>query len=116
MRAWLVLVLLVTAGCPPPKPPSLVEPTNNNAFDDPPDFKPTSFDVTVSGEGRPIIYIPGLGCPGEMWQDTVAHFDGYQAHVLTLAGFAGLPRINAPIGATVRKELVRYIRDRKSVV
>lgn len=113
MRVWLVLVLLVTAGCPPPKPPSLVDPTNNNAFDDPPDFKPKSFEVTVSGEGRPIIYIPGLGCPGDMWQETVEHLDGYQSHVLTLAGFAGLPRINAPLGATVRKELVRYIRSRK---
>jgi pimeloyl-ACP methyl ester carboxylesterase len=48
-----------------------------------------------------------------MWQESVDHFDGYQSHVLTLAGFAGLPRINGPIGATVRKELVRYIRSRK---
>src|SRR5215813_11223414 len=113
MRAWLVLVLVVTAGCPPPKPPPLLDVSDNNAFDDAPDFKPKSFDVEVSGEGRAIIYIPGLGCPGEMWKDSVEHFDGYQSHVLTLAGFAGLPRINGPIGANVRKELVRYIRSRK---
>jgi pimeloyl-ACP methyl ester carboxylesterase len=113
MRRVVVFVLAVTAGCPAPKPASLVEPSDNNAFEDAPDFKPKSFDVVVSGKGRPIIYIPGLGCPGEMWQESVDHFDGYQSHVLTLAGFAGLPRINGPIGATVRKELVRYIRSRK---
>ena len=36
------------------------------------DFKPKAFGVEVSGEGRPIIFIPGLGCPGEVWTETVA--------------------------------------------
>jgi N-formylmaleamate deformylase len=74
-------------------------------------FVPTSFSVKVTGKGRPIIFIPGLGCPGDVWDDTVAHLgEGYESHVLTLSGFAGRPRIDKPLGATVRKELVRYIR------
>ena len=76
-------------------------------------FAPTSFAVSVAGSGRPIILIPGLGCPGSVWDDTVAHFKGAQTHVLTLAGYAGLAPIDKPLSATVRAELAAYIRDRK---
>jgi len=73
--------------------------------------KPRSFTVAVHGEGRPVIFIPGLGCPGDMWDATVEHLSGVQAHVLTLAGFAGTKPVKPPLAATVRKELVRYIRS-----
>ena len=76
--------------------------------------KPTSFTVSVAGKGRPIILIPGLGCPGSVWDDTVAHFAGTaQTHVLTLAGFAGEAPIDGPLSATVRAELAIYIREQK---
>ena len=75
---------------------------------------PTSFTVSVAGKGRPIILIPGLGCPGSVWDDTVAHFAGTaQTHVLTLAGFAGQAPIDGPLSATVRAELAIYIREHK---
>jgi pimeloyl-ACP methyl ester carboxylesterase len=57
-----------------------------------------------------VIFIPGLGCPGEMWADTISRVPGIEAHVLTLAGFAGTSPIKPPLAATVRRELVRYIR------
>ncbi len=81
-------------------------------------FKPTAFTVNVRGEGRPVIFIPGLGCPGSIWDDAVERLDaavegGIEAHVLTLAGFAGNPPIKPPLSAKTRKELVRYIRSRK---
>jgi len=48
------------------------------------------FKAEVHGEGRPIVFIPGLTCDGSVWDDTVKHLgDGYECHVLTLAGFAG---------------------------
>nr|HEX4316412.1 alpha/beta hydrolase [Kofleriaceae bacterium] len=83
-----------------------------DAFSDSGSYKPKSFTVEVHGEGRPVILIPGLGCPGSVWDETVAHLAGFQTHVLTLAGFAGQPRIHKPLSATVRRELVRYIRSR----
>jgi len=79
-----------------------------------PDFKPVAFSVEVKGHGRPVIFIPGLGCPGEVWDDTVAHLgDDYQTHVLTLAGFAGNDAITEPLSAAVRRDLTRYIRSRR---
>jgi pimeloyl-ACP methyl ester carboxylesterase len=77
------------------------------------DFQPIAFSVEVTGHGRPVILIPGLGCPGAVWDGTVAHLgDGYEAHVVTLAGFAGAPAIDEPLSAAVRRDLTRYIRSR----
>jgi pimeloyl-ACP methyl ester carboxylesterase len=76
-------------------------------------FTPRAFSVEVRGSGgRPVILIPGLGCPASVWRDTVAHLHGlgYQTHALTLAGFAGKPRIDRPLARTTVEELARYIR------
>ena len=70
-----------------------------------------AFDVKVSGAGRPVIFIPGLGSPGAVWDGTVAHLNGkVQAHVLTLAGFAGQPAIQPPFLLSVHDQLVDYIK------
>ncbi len=75
-------------------------------------FKPTAFTVKVSGSGRPVIFIPGVGCPGETWDDTVARLGGsVQSHVITLSGFGGTAPTKPPLLAKTRKELVRYIRS-----
>jgi pimeloyl-ACP methyl ester carboxylesterase len=69
------------------------------------------FQVKVSGHGRPMILIPGLSSSGETWDTTVAHYqDRFECHVLTVAGFAGVPRIPAPMLETVRDGLAGYIR------
>jgi pimeloyl-ACP methyl ester carboxylesterase len=75
-------------------------------------FKPTAFTVKVSGKGRPVIFIPGLACPGEVWDDTVEDLsDSIEAHVITLAGFGGTKPTKPPLMTKARKELVRYIRS-----
>ena len=78
-------------------------------------FEPTSFGVVVTGAGRPIILIPGLGCPGSVWDGTIAHTKG-EFHTLTVSGFGGRPPLVPPpprFTATIRDELARYIRDRR---
>jgi len=78
------------------------------------DFQPVAFSVAVHGHGRPVILIPGLGCPGAVWDGTVVHLaEGYETHVLTLAGFAGQAAIDEPLSAAVRRDLTRYIRSRR---
>jgi N-formylmaleamate deformylase len=73
-----------------------------------------SFHVDIVGKGAPMILIPGFASSGKTWDSTVARYkDRYQCHVLTLAGFAGEPRIEAPFLETVRKDLATYIRKNK---
>ncbi|HUJ60248.1 MAG TPA: alpha/beta hydrolase [Kofleriaceae bacterium] len=111
----LALVLAIAACGPAARPAVHAAAGDDDTADDGPvfsytKFTPRSFTAKVTGKGRPVIFIPGLGCPGDVWDDTVAKLDGIQAHVLTLAGFAGEKPIKPPLAATVRHELVRYIR------
>ncbi len=72
------------------------------------------FQVQVTGHGRPVILIPGLSCPGEVWDGTVAHYkDNYQLHVISLAGFAGVPRVPGPFLETAREAIAAYVRKNK---
>lgn len=117
-----VLVVIVVAACgssPRPAPPAAAAPAPAPVeapvqVEARAAFEPTSFAVAVSGHGRAVILIPGLGCPGSVWDETVVHFGGrVETHVLSLAGFAGRPPIQGPLSSTVRDELAHYIRDRK---
>jgi pimeloyl-ACP methyl ester carboxylesterase len=69
------------------------------------------FQAHVVGKGQPMILIPGLSSSGETWDTTVAHYkDRFECHVLTVAGFAGVPRVPAPMLDRVRDGLADYIR------
>ena len=71
------------------------------------------FAVAKSGQGSPLIFIPGLDCSGKVWKDAVEHFgDGHTCYVLTLPGFAGQPPISGnDILGTVVSQLADYIRE-----
>ena len=78
----------------------------------------TSFQVKITGHGQPMILIPGLASSGETWDSTVDRYkDRYECHVLTLAGFAGVPRIapveGVPMLERVRDDVAAYIRGKK---
>jgi len=69
------------------------------------------FQVKVTGHGQPMILIPGVSSSGETWDTTVARYrDRFECHVLTVAGFAGVPRVPVPILDRVRDGLADYIR------
>jgi pimeloyl-ACP methyl ester carboxylesterase len=73
-------------------------------------------DVKVTGRGKPVILIPGLTCPGSVWDETVEHLrTKYRCHVITLPGFAGRPAIGAPFLPRVRDEIVRYVERNRLV-
>jgi len=72
------------------------------------------FQVKVTGHGQPMILIPGLSSSGETWDATVEHYkDRFECHVLTVAGFAGVPRVQAPMLDRVRDGIADYIREKK---
>lgn len=71
------------------------------------------FQAQVSGHGQPMILIPGLASSGETWDTTVEHYKNrFECHVLTVAGFAGVPRIPAPMLERVRDGIAEYIRQK----
>src|SRR5262249_21240266 len=83
MTAFRTLILVALVACgggsAPPKTPAAVS-------------EPKSFRAEVTGTGPAMILIPGLASSGETWTTTVAHLrTRYTCHVLTLAGFAGVP-------------------------
>ncbi|MBX2945624.1 MAG: alpha/beta hydrolase [Cyclobacteriaceae bacterium] len=75
-----------------------------------------SFKVEKVGKGKQhIILIPGLTCPGDVWNETIARYKStYTLHVISLPGFAGTPAIEtAEYLKTMRDELIGYIKDNK---
>jgi N-formylmaleamate deformylase len=62
--------------------------------------------VSVVGEGPPILLIPGLSSPADVWADVAEHYQAhYQCHVLSLAGFGGVPAFDGPPLPAVRDAL-----------
>ncbi|HEX4451227.1 MAG TPA: alpha/beta hydrolase [Kofleriaceae bacterium] len=105
----LAFALFVAACSATGSTPAPQEPPQSTAAA--PAFSPTAFTVKVIGTGRPVIFIPGLASPASVWDHAVAHLTGrVQAHVLTLAGFAGAPPISPPFLQQVHDQIVQYIK------
>ncbi len=69
-------------------------------------------EVTISGQGDPVLLIPGFTVPGDAWEETVKHLESnYECHVVTLAGFGGLEPIEFPWLPKVNQALDTYIKD-----
>lgn len=103
-RALVLVVVMACGGAPAPSSPS-PSPSSGSSH-----ARTGAFDVEVSGRGPPVILIPGLASSGETWTTTVAHLrERYTCHVVTLAGFAGVPPIGEPLLPAVEAGLVRYI-------
>jgi pimeloyl-ACP methyl ester carboxylesterase len=66
-----------------------------------------------------MLLIPGLTCPGAVWQETVANYQKqYQCHIISLAGFGGLsPQQPVPehLLQEVRDQLLAYIHAQRLV-
>lgn len=116
MRALILLVALAACSAPPKTKHAVSDGDDGDSgpFVDNKGYKPRTFHDEITGEGRPVIFIPGLGCPGEMFDAVIKHLDGkVESHVLTLAGFAGQKPAKPPLAAAVRKDLIRYIRSHR---
>lgn len=67
-----------------------------------------------TSHGPAVLLIPGLSCGGDVWDGTVTALqEEYDLHVVTLAGFAGLPPVD-PEGSYlthIRDSIIGYIRQ-----
>ncbi|MEL6944700.1 MAG: alpha/beta hydrolase, partial [Bacteroidota bacterium] len=75
-----------------------------------------AINVKVTGDGDPIIFIPGFTVPGESWDSTILQLQKeYECHVVTLAGFGGKAPIDFPWLPTVNQALEDYINEKKLI-
>lgn len=113
-RLALLSSLCLLAACATPRtagaPSNAAAPVDSAAAA--PVGAPTAFQVEVHGHGRPLILIPGFASSGHVWDDVVAHEqDRFECHVLTLAGFAGVPAAEEDaVLPAVREQLSQYLR------
>lgn len=58
-----------------------------------------------------MVLIPGLGGSDESWREAIARYRSrYQLHLVTPAGFAGVPTIEPPLLGTVESDVITYIQ------
>ncbi|MBN8650893.1 MAG: alpha/beta hydrolase [Cytophagales bacterium] len=70
--------------------------------------------VDKAGKGTPVLFLPGFMTPGSVWNETVKNLKGkYEAHLVSYAGFNGNDPIAMPWYATIKKELVDYVKINK---
>jgi pimeloyl-ACP methyl ester carboxylesterase len=69
--------------------------------------------VEVRGEGRPVLFIPGLNSAADTWAPTceALRADGVQCHLLQLPGFAGLPALEDQAERPFMPEMRRLVLD-----
>ncbi len=71
-----------------------------------------SFGVRITGEGKPMILIPGNKGSADTYNEVVDHYKNrYKCYVITLAGFAGQPPSDAHDHLLLkqRDDIIRYI-------
>ena len=81
-------------------------------------FEPTLFEVEVTGQGRPVLLIPGLMSDARTWATLRETFAAeYELHLINIKGFGQTP---SPLDveavkpgwlAQVSEELVKYIHN-----
>jgi pimeloyl-ACP methyl ester carboxylesterase len=67
--------------------------------------------ITVRGEGQPVLMIPGLNSAAAVWDETCAALQpGVQCHIAQLPGFAGTPAVpQAQYLNAMRDQLLAYL-------
>ena len=75
-----------------------------------------AFQVEVKGKGDPILLFPGFGCPGEVWDETVAELSKTnECHIFTFAGFGDVPAIEAPWLSKIKDQVIVYVKEKKLI-
>ena len=72
-----------------------------------------AIQTEIIGKGNPVLFLPGFTTPGSIWKETVAHLTiENEAHLISYAGFNGNQAIPMPWYATIKKELITYIKNK----
>lgn len=72
------------------------------------------YEVKVTGKGSPLLFIPHIGCSGDMWKDVVHELSKtHECHVFYLAGFAGLAPLDSNYTQQYKDAINQYIEVKK---
>lgn len=70
--------------------------------------------VEVSGKGTPVVFLPGFGCSGHVWDRTVEVLKkDHECHVVTYSGFDGVPAIDSLWLENVEQSIRQYLTNNK---
>lgn len=76
-----------------------------------PAFASQRIAVTVRGQGKDVLLIPGLASGPGVWNGVVGSLPGRRLHLIQVRGFAGLPpgiNRSGPLLQPVADEIARY--------
>lgn len=72
--------------------------------------EPKPFTLETSGEGKPIIYLPGFATPGSIWKETVENLNlQRKSYLFSYAGFNGNAPIKMPWYSSIKNAIIEYI-------
>ncbi len=75
-------------------------------------FSQKAIFISKSGEGKPIIFLPGFTTPGSVWNETIKNLDrSSENHVVSYAGFNGMEPIGTPWYSPIKAQLIDYIKS-----
>ena len=70
--------------------------------------------VEVIGKGKPVLFLPGFTNPGSIWKETIKNLEQTrESHLISYAGFNGMEPIEMPWYTTIKKELIKYVKEKK---
>ena len=75
--------------------------------------QPKAIRVEKKGQGATVLFLPGFTSPGSVWNETIRHLHRVESHVVSYAGFNGLPPVGTPWYPRLRQELLTYIEQEK---
>ncbi len=74
----------------------------------------SSISFIKKGKGRPVIFLPGLGCKGSVWDSAVNKLSaGYCCYEISYAGFAGMPPDGTFKIDRIIKDIIKFINQQK---
>lgn len=75
-------------------------------------FGQSAIQVTTSGQGEPVLFLPGFTTPGSVWDETVQNLVApHESHLVTYAGFGELAPIDTPWYEPIRQQLIEYVEE-----
>ncbi|SFU20172.1 Pimeloyl-ACP methyl ester carboxylesterase [Algoriphagus locisalis] len=71
----------------------------------------TSFRVQRAGTGKPILFLPGFGSSGQVWDQISSKLPDHESITLTYAGFDGVTPISFPWYSQITVELINFVEE-----